>query len=73
MNSNTRDIIDSQVLIETSWNVKKVESKQKPAKTEVLIETSWNVKSMESVVLSLLECCINRNIVECKVWQKRHD
>ena len=44
MNSNTRDIIDSQVLIETSWNVKSGRKDTIETAVAVLIETSWNVK-----------------------------
>ena len=33
-----------QVLIETSWNVKKIDTSAIDAGILVLIETSWNVK-----------------------------
>ena len=32
------------VLIETSWNVKEVDTSNVESQTQVLIETSWNVK-----------------------------
>ena len=34
----------------------------------VLIETLWNVKTFNTIILFSFPCCINRNIVECKVW-----
>ena len=37
-----------QVLIETSWNVKKLREPERWKKGIVLIETSWNVKSVEN-------------------------
>ena len=33
----------------------------------VLIETYWNVKITFDKSLSFFDCCINRNILECKV------
>ena len=55
-----------QVLIETSWNVKRGQAIATPVENIVLIETSWNVKC-ECISFFYLIHSINRNIVEYKV------
>ena len=43
-----------QVLIETSWNVKRGQAIATPVENIVLIETSWNVKLYtEEIILNL--------------------
>ena len=56
------------VLIETLWNVKSGSTDIKVCSYEVLIETLWNVKKADIAQIQLFGACINRNIVECKVW-----
>ena len=41
--------------------------------TAVLIETLWNVKEHIRLCFQSHVCCINRNIVECKVFNIMHD
>ena len=57
----------SRVLIETLWNVKLDISMVVYPSFLVLIETLWNVKQ---IILRNggSAPCINRNIVECKVY-----
>ena len=42
-------LLRQMVLIETSWNVKRMQSAGKNVILSVLIETSWNVKVFASV------------------------
>ena len=55
------------VLIETLWNVKSCRTASAVGKEKVLIETLWNVKEHIRLCFQSHVCCINRNIVECKV------
>ena len=42
-----------QVLIETSWNVKRGQVIATPVENIVLIETSWNVKAEQAAIAEL--------------------
>ena len=57
------------VLIETLWNVKNDFNVSISFCITVLIETLWNVKNAKFVVYNDGALGINRNIVECKVFQ----
>ena len=57
------------VLIETLWNVKKIDTKNVKSAVNVLIETLWNVKfcrgtEMHRPVLVLIETLWNVKIME---------
>ena len=62
-----------KVLIETLWNVKLINSCQSHRFIIVLIETLWNVKFKQHSSFSKFSLSINRNIVECKVFNIMHD
>ena len=54
------------VLIETLWNVKKINQYRLKIENMVLIETLWNVKVVDIGIFVPSRYCFNRNIVECK-------
>ena len=63
----TTDTKDNSVLIETLWNVNGRSLHWCEHKASVLIETLWNVNTTSASPFAPLYCCINRNIVECKL------
>ena len=66
LRNNNKNLI--KVLIETLWNVKTDILFSTNLVAFVLIETLWNVKSSILYKHSGCPYCINRNIVECKVF-----
>ena len=66
---NAPVVIQIGVLIETLWNVKKIDTKNVKSAVNVLIETLWNVKfcrgtEMHRPVLVLIETLWNVKIME---------
>ena len=59
-------------LIETLWNVNKNMRHTRQESTPELIETLWNVNDYINRCISYVIWGINRNIVECKLENKKY-
>ena len=59
------EILSFTVLIETYWNVNKLDGISHVTVAFVLIETYWNVNNSRNIA-TMSKASINRNILECK-------
>ena len=56
-----------QVLIESDWNLKVIETEEPPVVVAVLIESDWNLKCVHRLRNLFSDSCINRIRLEFKV------